>query len=63
MVPAIEGMAKEGCPYEGLLYAGVMIDERGEPKVLEFNARFGDPECQPLLMRMKSDLSRFSLPP
>jgi phosphoribosylamine--glycine ligase len=56
MIPAIEGMAKEGCPYEGVLYAGVMI-ENGEPRVLEFNARFGDPECQPLLMRMKTDLA------
>ncbi len=56
MVPTIEGMAKEGCPYEGVLYAGVII-KNGEPKVLEFNARFGDPECQPLMMRMKTDLA------
>ncbi len=51
----IDGMAAEGRPYRGVLYAGLMID--GESvKTLEFNARFGDPECQPLLMRMKSDI-------
>jgi phosphoribosylamine---glycine ligase len=48
-------MAAEGRPYKGVLYAGLMIRE-GDPKVLEFNARFGDPEAQPLLVRMKSDL-------
>ena len=53
--PTIEGMAREGCPYAGILYAGLML--RGEEiKVLEFNARFGDPEAQPLLARLKSDL-------
>ncbi len=52
---AVVGMAAEGCPYQGVLYAGLMIKD-GEVKTLEFNARFGDPECQPLLMRMKSDL-------
>ena len=52
---AVDGMAAEGCPYQGILYAGLMIKD-GEVKTLEFNARFGDPECQPLLMRMKSDL-------
>jgi len=52
---AIDGMAAEGRPYRGVLYAGLMID--GESvKTLEFNARFGDPECQPLMMRMKSDI-------
>ncbi|MBI1920647.1 MAG: phosphoribosylamine--glycine ligase [Geobacter sp.] len=51
----IDGMAAEGRPYRGVLYAGLMIDG-GEVKTLEFNARFGDPECQPLLMRMKSDI-------
>jgi len=52
---AVDGLASEGRPYRGVLYAGLMID--GEKvKTLEFNARFGDPECQPLLMRMKSDL-------
>jgi len=53
--PTIRGMAAEGCPYSGILYAGLMIDN-GRLKVLEFNARFGDPEAQPLLMRMKSDI-------
>ncbi len=51
----IDGMAAEGRPYRGVLYAGLMIDG-GSVKTLEFNARFGDPECQPLLMRMKSDI-------
>jgi len=55
MEPTIAGMEREGCRFEGILYAGLMID-KGEPKVLEFNARFGDPECQPLIMRLKSDL-------
>jgi len=51
----VDGMAAEGRPYRGVLYAGLMID--GDSiKTLEFNARFGDPECQPLLMRMKSDI-------
>jgi phosphoribosylamine---glycine ligase len=53
--PTIEGMAKEGCPYRGILYAGLMIKD-GALKTLEFNARFGDPEAQPLLARLKSDL-------
>jgi phosphoribosylamine--glycine ligase len=52
---AIDGMAAEGRPYSGVLYAGLMI-KNGQIKTLEFNARFGDPECQPLLMRMKSDI-------
>ena len=56
MRPTVEAMAAEGCPYKGVLYAGLMIGEAG-PKVLEFNARFGDPECQPLLVRLKSDLA------
>ncbi|WP_298438876.1 phosphoribosylamine--glycine ligase [Geobacter sp.] len=51
----VDGMAAEGRPYRGVLYAGLMISG-GEVKTLEFNARFGDPECQPLLMRMKSDI-------
>lgn len=51
----VRGMAAEGRPYRGVLYAGLMVRE-GKVKTLEFNARFGDPECQPLLMRMKSDL-------
>ena len=53
--PMVRGMAEEGRPYKGALYAGVMICE-GQPKVLEFNARFGDPETQPVLMRMKGDI-------
>ena len=53
--PTIAGMAAEGCPYRGILYVGLMI-ANGKPRVVEFNARFGDPEAQPLLMRMKSDI-------
>ena len=53
--PAVDAMARRGTPYKGILYAGLMIKE-GEFKVIEFNCRFGDPECQPLLMRMDSDL-------
>jgi len=55
MVPTVKGMAAEGHPYRGVLYAGLMI-HNGEPRVLEFNARLGDPEAQPLLVRMASDL-------
>ena len=55
LVPMVHGMKTEGAPYSGLLYAGVMVTPGG-PKVLEFNARFGDPEAQPLLVRLKSDL-------
>ncbi|MGZ8335006.1 MAG: phosphoribosylamine--glycine ligase, partial [Allosphingosinicella sp.] len=55
MWPTVRGMAAEGRPYSGVLYAGVMITREG-PKLLEFNVRFGDPECQPLIMRMKSDV-------
>ena len=54
--PMIQGLAKEGTPFKGILYAGLMIDDQGDPSVLEFNVRFGDPECQPLLVRLKSDL-------
>ena len=53
--PVIEAMAADGRPYKGVLYAGLMIVD-GQPRVLEFNVRFGDPECQPLMMRLKSDL-------
>ncbi|MFZ3072272.1 MAG: phosphoribosylamine--glycine ligase [Thermodesulfobacteriota bacterium] len=55
MLPTIEAMEKEGRPYKGVLYAGLMITDKG-PKVLEFNARFGDPETQPILARLKTDL-------
>jgi len=53
--PTIAGMASDGCPYSGILYVGLMI-KNGKPRVVEYNARFGDPEAQPLLMRMKSDI-------
>ena len=54
--PTLRGMAQEGMPYTGFLYAGVMISPDGIPKVLEFNCRFGDPETQPIMMRLRSDL-------
>jgi phosphoribosylamine--glycine ligase len=54
--PAIAGMAADGVPYAGFLYAGLMIDKAGNPRTLEFNCRLGDPETQPMLMRLKSDL-------
>ncbi len=54
--PTVSGMAADGVPYTGFLYAGVMIDAEGVPKVLEYNCRFGDPETQPIMMRLKSDL-------
>ena len=56
MRPTVAGLAAEGTPYTGFLYAGVMVGEDGVPRVLEFNCRFGDPETQPILFRMKSDL-------
>ena len=56
IMPTIKGMASENRTYTGFLYAGVMITEDGSPKVLEFNCRFGDPETQPIMMRLKSDL-------
>ena len=55
MIPTVQAMAKEGRPYKGVLYAGLMIHE-GQAKVLEYNVRFGDPEAQPLLMRLQTDL-------
>jgi phosphoribosylamine--glycine ligase len=54
--PAVQGMAQDGHPYIGFLYAGLMIDAAGNPKTLEFNCRLGDPETQPILLRLKSDL-------
>lgn len=54
--PTIRGMASENMPYTGFLYAGLMIDSNGTPKVIEYNCRFGDPETQPIMMRMQSDL-------
>ena len=56
ILPAIQGMARDGTPYVGFLYAGLMIDAAGNPKTLEFNCRLGDPETQPIIMRLKSDL-------
>jgi phosphoribosylamine--glycine ligase len=54
--PTLAGMSREGMPYTGFLYAGLMIDAAGNPRVLEFNCRLGDPETQPIMMRLKSDL-------
>jgi phosphoribosylamine--glycine ligase len=54
--PTIKGMEKDGIPYTGFLYAGLMIDAQGHPKTLEFNCRMGDPETQPIMMRLKTDL-------
>ena len=54
--PVVKGMAAEGMPYTGFLYAGLMIDAAGAPRVVEFNCRLGDPETQPILMRLKTDL-------
>ena len=56
IVPAVQAMAKDGVPYVGFLYAGLMIDKSGNPKTLEFNCRLGDPETQPIILRLKSDL-------
>lgn len=56
ILPTVEGMAKDGHPYTGFLYAGLMIDADGKAKVLEYNCRFGDPETQPIMMRLQSDL-------
>ncbi len=54
--PTVKGMAKDNRPYTGFLYAGLMIDEKGAPRVVEYNCRLGDPEAQPIMMRLKSDL-------
>jgi phosphoribosylamine--glycine ligase len=56
VLPTIAGMAREGTPFTGFLYAGLMIDAHGQPRTVEFNARLGDPEAEVILMRMKSDL-------
>ncbi len=56
IVPTVRGLAEDGAPYVGFLYAGLMIDADGVPRVLEYNCRFGDPETQPILMRLQSDL-------
>ena len=56
VMPTLQGMAREGMPFTGFLYAGLMIDAQGQPRTVEFNARLGDPEAQVILMRLKSDL-------
>jgi phosphoribosylamine--glycine ligase len=56
VLPTVAGMAKEGVPFTGFLYAGLMIDAQGQPRTVEFNCRLGDPEAQVILMRLKSDL-------
>jgi phosphoribosylamine--glycine ligase len=56
ILPTVQGMAKDGIPYTGFLYAGLMIDGQGNPKTLEFNCRMGDPETQPIMVRLKTDL-------
>jgi phosphoribosylamine--glycine ligase len=56
ILPTIQGMARDGVPFTGFLYAGLMIDAHGQPRTVEFNCRLGDPETQPILMRLKSDL-------
>ena len=56
IVPTVKGMAADGRPYTGFLYAGLMIDDQGSPRVVEYNCRFGDPETQPIMMRLQSDL-------
>lgn len=56
IVPTIQGMARDGVPFTGFLYAGLMIDAQGQPRTVEFNTRMGDPETQPIMMRLKSDL-------
>ncbi|WP_018982329.1 phosphoribosylamine--glycine ligase [Salinimonas chungwhensis] len=61
IVPTVEGMAAEGHPYKGFLYAGLMIMPDGTPKVIEYNCRFGDPETQPIMMRLQSDLVELCL--
>ena len=59
--PTVKGMASEGNDYTGFLYAGLMIDEDGTPKVIEYNCRFGDPETQPIMMRLQSDLAELCI--
>ncbi len=56
IVPTVQGMAKDGIPFTGFLYAGLMIDPAGKAKTLEFNCRMGDPETQPIMARLKTDL-------
>jgi len=59
--PTVEAMKSEGMPYTGFLYAGLMVDDKGMIKVLEYNCRFGDPETQPIMMRLKSNLAKLCI--
>lgn len=61
VAPTLKGLEKEGIPYTGFLYVGLMIDKQGQAKVLEFNCRLGDPETQPIMLRLKSDLANLCL--
>ncbi|MBA2779887.1 phosphoribosylamine--glycine ligase [Billgrantia kenyensis] len=61
IMPTVHGMAAEGHPYTGFLYAGLMIDAEGNPKVIEYNCRFGDPETQPIMLRLQSELAELCL--
>jgi phosphoribosylamine--glycine ligase len=56
ILPTVQGMASDGTPFVGFLYAGLMIDKAGNPRTVEFNCRLGDPEAEPILLRLKSDL-------
>src|SRR5690606_37558620 len=57
IMPTVNGMARDGIPFTGFLYAGLMIDAAGQPRTLEFNCRMGDPETQPIMARIRSDLA------
>jgi phosphoribosylamine--glycine ligase len=61
ILPTVRGMAAEGNAYTGFLYAGLMIDAAGNPRVIEYNCRFGDPETQPIMLRLTSDLTELCL--
>ncbi|KAK8625394.1 hypothetical protein V6N13_090267 [Hibiscus sabdariffa] len=62
ILPTVKGMAMEGCKFVGVLYAGLMIEKKsGLPKLIEYNVRFGDPECQVLMVRLESDLAKVLL--
>ncbi|BBI52119.1 hypothetical protein HORIV_45400 [Vreelandella olivaria] len=61
ILPTVRGMAEEGNAYTGFLYAGLMIDAAGNPKVIEYNCRFGDPETQPIMLRLTSDFAELCL--
>ena len=61
ILPTVQGMARDGIEFTGFLYAGLMIDDKGHPRTLEFNTRMGDPETQPIMMRLKSDLAEVLL--